>query len=109
MILNIIYQFLAIIHLNSVTLKTATLKKLLPLFGTYQSTKSIPNIFNIDAAGTSVALSDKVKLLGVTLDRHLTLDSHLVQVCRSAQFHTRVLRHIRNDIPMIQRSRWHSR
>ena len=32
------------------------------------------------------------------LNRHLTFDSHIVQVCRSAQFHTRVLRHIRNVI-----------
>ena len=68
------------------------------LFGTYQSANSLFNISNINVAGTPVALSDKVKLLGVTLDRHLTFDSHIVQVCRSAHFHTRALRHIRNVI-----------
>ena len=68
------------------------------LFSTYQSAKSLSNTSNINVAGTSVALSDKVKLLGVTLDRHLTFDSHIVQVCRSVHFHTRALRHIRNVI-----------
>ena len=68
------------------------------LFGTYQSAKSLSNTSNINVAGTSVALSDKVKLLGVTLNRHLTFDSHIVQVCCSAHFHTRALRHIRNVI-----------
>ena len=61
--------------------------------------RQIPsNAFNINVAGTSVALSGKVKLLGVTLDRHLTFDSLTVQVCRSAHFHTRALHHVRNVI-----------
>ena len=68
------------------------------LIGTYQFAKSLSNTSNINVAGTSVALSDKVKLLGVTLDRHLTFNSHIVQVCRSAHFPTRALRHIRNVI-----------
>ena len=49
-------------------------------------------------AGTSVALSDKLKLLGVTLDRCLTMDSHVNQVIRSANFHTRALRHVINSL-----------
>ena len=114
MIINFIYQFPAIIHLNSMNLKTASflyspgspimvcpwiLKKTdAVLFGTYQSAKSLFNTSNINVAVTSEALSDKVKLLGVTLDCHLTFDSHIVQVCRSAHFHTRALHHIRNVI-----------
>ena len=69
------------------------------LFGTYQSATSTSNI---NVAGTSVALSDKVKLLGVMLDRHLTFDSHIVQVCHSAHFHTKVPRHIRTLLLMIR-------
>ena len=65
------------------------------LFSTYQSAKSLSNTSNINVAGTSLALSDKVKLLGVTLDRHMTFDSHIVQLC-PARFHTRALCHIRN-------------
>ena len=53
---------------------------------------------------TSVALSDKVKLLGVILDRHLMLDSHIVQVYRSLHFHTRELRHISNITNDIAKS-----
>ena len=78
------------------------------LFVTNQSAKSLSSTSNINVVGTSVALSDKVKLLDVTVDRNLTFDSHIVQVCRSAHFHTRALRHIRNVIfLMIRRSLWH--
>ena len=48
------------------------------LFGIYQSTKSHSNTSNINVAGTSVALSDKVKLPGVMLNRHVTFDSHIM-------------------------------
>ena len=48
------------------------------LSGNHQSAKSLSNTSNINVAGTSVALSDKVKLLGVTLGRHLTFDSHIL-------------------------------
>ena len=68
------------------------------LFGTYKFAKSLSNISNINVAGMSIALSDKVKLLGIMLDRHLTLESHIVQVCRSAHIHTGAIRHIRNVI-----------
>ena len=72
------------------------------LFGTYQSAKSLSNTSNSNVAGTSVALSDKVKLLSIMFDRHLTFDSHIVQVCRLAHFQTRVLRHIRMLFLMIR-------
>ena len=68
------------------------------LFGTNQYVKSLSNTSKLNVVGTSVALSNKVKLLGVTLDRHLTFDSHIMQVCRSAHFHTRALCHIWNII-----------
>ena len=46
-------------------------------------------------------LSTSVKLLGVTFDHTMTFDSHIAEVCRSAQYHLRALRHIRAslDIP----------
>ena len=53
------------------------------LFGIYQSVKFLYNISNINVAGTSAALSAKVKLLAVS---------------RSAHFHARALRHVRNVI-----------
>ena len=47
----------------------------------------------IDVAGCSVSLSDHIKILGVTLDSHLSLD--ISSICKSAYYHIRSLRHIR--------------
>ena len=66
------------------------------LFGTRQAVQSFGSISSVDVAGTPVALSDSVKLLGVTLDRCLTLDSHVGQIVRSSHFHTCALPHVRN-------------
>ena len=43
-------------------------------------------------------LADSVKLLGVTLDSHLTMDDHISAVCRACVYHIRALRHIRPAI-----------
>ena len=68
------------------------------LFGSRHSTKSLSVISQVDDADTLVPISDKVKLLGVILDRHMTLDKHVNEIWRSAYFHTRALRHVRNAI-----------
>ena len=68
------------------------------LFGTRQAAQSLEIITSVDVAGTPVALSDSVKLLGVTLDRCLALDSHVGQILRSSHFHTRALWHVRNAL-----------
>ena len=65
------------------------------LFGSRHSTKSLSVISHIDVTGTLVSISDKVKLLSVILDRRMTLDKHVNDICRSAYFHTRALRHVR--------------
>jgi hypothetical protein len=46
-------------------------------------------------------LSLSVKLLGVTLDEDLALDSHLTEIIRGCSYHTRALRRIRPliDLP----------
>ena len=46
-------------------------------------------------ADTSINLTDHVKLLGVTLDSHLSFDNHISNICSSSYFHIRALRHIR--------------
>ena len=78
------------------------------LFGTYQSAKSLSNTSNINVADTSEALSDKVKLLGVMLDRHLTFDSHIVQVCQNT-FTPELSSTYGTLFLLIRRSRWHKR
>jgi len=39
--------------------------------------------------------SPSVKLLGVTLDKDLTLDRHVTEIIRGCSYHTQALRHIR--------------
>ena len=47
-------------------------------------------------ASCPVLISNSVKILGVTLDQHLTFNDLVQNVCKSAQYHTRVLRHSRS-------------
>ena len=49
----------------------------------------------MDVAGCVVPLSSQVKILGVTLDSHLTFDKHVVDICKACSFHMCALRHIR--------------
>ena len=53
---------------------------------------------SVDVAGSAVPLADSVKLLGVTLDRHLTFTKHVQNICRSCNYHIRALRHIRSSL-----------
>ena len=43
--------------------------------------------------------SPTVKSLGVTLDRQLSFDQHVANVCKACYFHTRALRHVRPSLP----------
>ena len=49
----------------------------------------------VNGAGVLVKQSDKIKLLGSTLDNKLTLTGHVNAVCKETFFHIRALRHIR--------------
>jgi len=51
----------------------------------------IPASVDVDA--------NSVKSLGVTLDEHLSFDEQVDNVCKSAYFHIRALRHIRESLP----------
>jgi len=46
----------------------------------------------------TVSLSDPIKILGVTLDSHLSLDKHISFICKSVYYHIRSLCHIRSAI-----------
>ena len=65
------------------------------LFSTYKRAKGLFVISTIDAVGSTVALSSKLKLLGMTLDANLNFNDQVKNVCRASLFHIRVLRHIR--------------
>jgi len=46
-------------------------------------------------AGTTIDLSTTTKILGVIFDAALSFDSHISQICKSANYHLRALAHIR--------------
>jgi len=64
---------------------------------TRQRAASLPSA---RAVGSVIHVSNGIKILGVTFDSHLSLDQHVLAVCRSSYFHfrafARALRHIRS-------------
>src|SRR5277367_42917 len=50
---------------------------------------------NLTIAGSTVPLSSTTKILGLVFDSSLSFDSHISEVCRSANYHLRALAHIR--------------
>jgi len=67
------------------------------LYIQYARATSSP-LTDVNVAGSIVPLTDTVKLLGVTIDRHLTFDSHVLNVCKSAYYHIRALKHIGSSL-----------
>jgi len=55
-------------------------------------------LIDVNVAGSIVLLTDTVKLLSVTIDSHLTFDSHVQNVCKSAYYHIQALNHIRSSL-----------
>jgi len=57
------------------------------------------DVETISIADVGIQPSPAVKSLGVTLDRQLTFDQHVANVCKACYFHTRALRHVRPSLP----------
>ena len=57
------------------------------------------DICNIDILSTAVSTVERVRDLGVVLDSHLTMSSHVAAVCRSAFCFLRQLRSITRTLP----------
>ena len=72
--------------------------RLQSLSRTRQRSRRYASLRSVDVTGCSVSLSDHIKILGVTLDSHLSLDKHISFICKSAYYHIRSLRHIRSAI-----------
>ena len=73
-------------------------KSVAVLFGTRQRSHSFSDVTTVNVAGSVVPMADHVKLLGVTLDNHLSMDKHVNEVSRACFYHLRALRHIRPAI-----------
>jgi len=52
-------------------------KSVATLFGTSQRLKSLSRLKSVDVAGAVIPLSNKVKILGATLDANLTMAPHV--------------------------------
>ena len=57
-----------------------------------------PPLSTVNVAGAVTPIAVDVKLLGVTLDQHLTFNKHIQNVCRSSYYHIRALKHIRSSL-----------
>ena len=69
------------------------------LFGTRQRLHSFPTVSSPTISGSTIQISDSIKIFGVTLDNHLTLKKHTQSLCRNIHFHTRALSHISDTLP----------
>ena len=55
-------------------------------------------ISTVDTAGSTIALSSKIKLLGITLDSNLNFNDQVKNMCKVSLFHIRMLCHIRYSL-----------
>ena len=68
------------------------------IFGTPQRLKSVSDLICITVANTAIPLSDKVKILGVTLDSNLTMGLHTKALSKSCFYNIRSFRQIRSSL-----------
>ena len=50
------------------------------IIGTHQRSFSYSNLTSVDVARSTIPLAGHIKILGVTLDKHLTFDDHVTAV-----------------------------
>jgi len=68
------------------------------LFGTSQKLKSFSSLNSCNVAGTDIQLSDKLKILGATLDSNLTMETHIKALSSSCFYHIRSFKQIRSSL-----------
>jgi len=64
------------------------------ILGTSHQLRAAANIQTIDVAGRRLAVSDRVKSLGVTIDSNLRFEGHAYNLAQSRNYDTRALRHM---------------
>ena len=70
------------------------------LLGTRQRAHSYSSLATVNVASSQIPLADHIKILGVTLDKNLSMNrpNHVNAVCKSVHYHIRALRHVRSSI-----------
>ena len=66
------------------------------LVGTGQQLSKFLTLTSINIAGSFLPFSDSIKLLGVTIDSHLTFQNHISQIIKTCNYHIRAINHIRH-------------
>ena len=56
---------------------------------------------DVSVSGVAIKPAETVKSLGVVLDRRLTFDQQVNNVCQACYFHIRALRHVRCSLPDV--------
>ena len=67
-------------------------------YGTRPGLKRVDPINSVTVAGCAITISDRLKILGVTLDATLSFDEHIATVVKACNYHLRALCHIRRCI-----------
>ena len=68
------------------------------MFYTLHCVYSYSSLATVNVADSQIPLADHIKILGVTLDKNLSMNNHVSAVCKSIHYHIRALRHIRSSI-----------
>jgi len=63
-----------------------------------QARASVSPLTSVNVSGCMVPLTDTVKILGVTVDHHLTFNTHVQNICKLSYYHIRALKHIRSSL-----------
>ena len=74
-------------------------KSVVTYFGTHSRLQKTALPTHVSVAGCDIAVSDKLTVLGVTIDSELTMDQHVNNVVKNCNYHLQALRHIRSSVP----------
>ena len=64
------------------------------MFVTRKQMREHAYLAQVNVAGAQVAVSDSIRILGVTIDKNLTFDDHVKSVCKNSCYQIWALRHI---------------
>jgi len=73
------------------------------LFGTPKRLKYFSGLKSCNVAGTDIQLSDKVQILGATLDSSLTMEPHTKALYSSCFYHIRSFKQILHYVTVLRR------
>lgn len=73
-------------------------KSVVVYFGTSGRLKRTELPSHVTIGDSDVIVSDKLTVLGVTIDSKLSMDQHINNVVRNCNFHLQALRHIRSSV-----------